>query len=114
MPGMQSAEASPRHIGTGQDSEQVELFCRVCDPVDEDIEDGVEEEAEVQWPLRDPGMPTRREVLEQNLAHELGRDETTEGDGIVDNPDKVEDESQTVSVMQESECRSVWNYAVER
>ena len=50
-------------IMTGQDGEQEELFCRVCDPVDEDIEDEAEEEAEVQRPLRDPGMPTRREVL---------------------------------------------------
>ena len=32
-------------IGAGQDGEQEELFCRVCDPVDEDIEDEVEEEA---------------------------------------------------------------------
>ena len=52
-----------------QDGEQEELFCRVCDPVDEDIEDGAEEEAEVQGPLRDPGMPTRREILEHNLTH---------------------------------------------
>ena len=146
-------------IGAGQDGEQEELFCRVCDPVDEDIEEGAEEEAEVQRPLRDPGMPTRREVLEHNLTHmpprpwcphcvkgkgkdtpsltlkgtfaeslvprvrldycfltenELGRDETTEGDGVVDNPDRIEEESQTVLVMQESETRSIWSYAVER
>ena len=56
-------------VVTDQDGEQEELFCRVCDPVDEDIEDGAEEEAEVQRPLRDPGMPTRREVLEHNLTH---------------------------------------------
>ena len=44
-------------IGAGQDGAQEELFCRVCDPVDEDIEEGAEEEeAEVQRPLRDPGM----------------------------------------------------------
>ncbi len=109
--------------------------------------------------LRDPGMPTRREILEHNLTHmpprpwcphcikrkgkdtpsltlkgtfaeslvprvrlddclltenELGRDETTEGDGVVDNPDRIEEESQTVLVMQESETRSIWSYAVER
>ena len=34
-------------IGTDQDSEQEELFCRVCDPVDEDIGDEAEEESEV-------------------------------------------------------------------
>ena len=56
-------------IATDQDSEQEELFCRVCDPVDEDIEGEAEEEAEAQRPLRDPGMPTRREVLEHNLTH---------------------------------------------
>ena len=145
-------------IGTDQDGEQEELFCRVCDPVDEDIGDEAEEESEVQRPLRDPGMPTRREVLEHNLTHlpprpwcphcvkgkgkdtpsltlkgslaeslvprisldycflaenELGRDETTEGDAVIDNPDKVEGDSQTVLVMQESECRSVWSYAVD-
>ena len=113
----------------------------------------------MQRPLRDPGMPTRREVLEHNLTHmpprpwcphcvkgkgkdtpsltlkgafaeslvprvrldyclltenELGRDETTEGDGVVDSPDRIEEESQTVLVMQESETRSIWRYAVER
>ena len=46
--------------------------------------------------------------------NELGRDETTEGDDVGDNPDRVEDESQMVVVMQESECRSVWSYAVDR
>ena len=56
-------------IGTHQDGEQEELFCRVCDPVDEDIGDEAEEESEVQRPLRDPGTPTRREVLEHNLTH---------------------------------------------
>ena len=146
-------------IGTDQDGEQEELFCRVCVPVDEDIGDEAEEESEVQRPLRDPGMPTRREVLEHNLTHlpprpwcphcvkgkgkdtpsltpkgsfaeslvprirlaycfltqnELGRHETTEGDEVVDNPDRVESESQTVLVMQESECQSVWSYADDR
>ena len=52
-----------------QDGEQEVLLCRVCDPVDEDIEDGAGEETEVQRPLRDPGMPTRREVIEPNLTH---------------------------------------------
>ena len=134
-------------IGTDQDGEQEELFCRVCALVDEDMEDGAEEEAEVQRTLRDPGMSTRREVLEHNLTHmpprpwyphcvkgegkdtpsltlkgsfaeslvprirldyyflteiELGRDETTEGDDVVDNPDRVEDESHKVLVRQES------------
>ena len=36
-----------------------------------------------------------------------------EGDEVVDNPDTVEGESQTVLVMQESECRSVWSFAVD-
>ena len=45
--------------------------------------------------------------------NERGRDETTEGDVVIDNPDKVEGDSQTVLVMQESECRSVWSYAVD-
>ena len=45
---------------------------------------------------------------------ELGRDETTEGDGVVDNSDRIKDESQTVLVMQESETRSIWSYAVKR
>ena len=56
-------------VVTDQDGEQEELFCRVCDPVDGDIEDEDEEEAEVQRPLRDPGMPTRLEILELNLTH---------------------------------------------
>ena len=46
--------------------------------------------------------------------NELGRDETTEGDEVVENPDKIEGDSQTVLVMQESECHSVWSYAVDR
>ena len=46
--------------------------------------------------------------------NELGRNETTEGDRVVDNPDRIEDEFQTVLVMQESETRSIWSYAVER
>ena len=48
---------------TEPDGEQEKLFCRVCDPVDEDIKADAEEESEVQQPLRDQGMPTRREVL---------------------------------------------------
>ena len=54
---------------TERDSEQEEICCRVCDPVDEDIEAEAEEGSEIQRPLRDPGMPTRREVLEHNLTH---------------------------------------------
>ena len=46
--------------------------------------------------------------------NELGRDETTEADEVVDNSDRVEGESQTVLAMQESECRSVWSYTVDR
>ena len=54
---------------TERDSEQEEMYCRVCDPVDEDIEADAEEESEIQRPLRDPGMPTRREMLEHNVTH---------------------------------------------
>ena len=142
---------------TERDSEQDEIFCRVCDPVDEDIEADDEEESEVQRPLKDPGMSTRREVPEHDLTHmplrpwcprcvkgksketpslmlsgpvaenmmpricleycfltenELGRDESTEGDEVVENPvenpDKIDGESQTVLVIQESECSSIW------
>ena len=46
--------------------------------------------------------------------NEPGRDETTQGDEAVENQNKIEGESQTVLVMQESECRSVWSYAVDR
>ena len=45
------------------------LFCRVCDPIDEDLGEEAEEEAEIQRPLRDPGMPTKREIAEHNLSH---------------------------------------------
>ena len=44
----------------------------------------------------------------------LGRDETTEGDEVFENPDRVDGESQTLQAMQESECRSAWSYAVDR
>ena len=54
---------------TERDSEQEDIYCRVCDPVGEDIEAEAEEESEIQRPLRDHGMPTRREVLEHNLTH---------------------------------------------
>ena len=50
---------------TERDGEQEEMFCRVCDPVD----DEAEEESEAQRPLPNPGMPTRREILEHNLTH---------------------------------------------
>ena len=36
---------------TERDSEQEEMYCRVCDPVDEDIEAEAEEESEIQGPL---------------------------------------------------------------
>ena len=36
---------------TERDSEQEEIYCRVCDPVDEDIEADAEEESEIQRPL---------------------------------------------------------------
>ena len=45
--------------------------------------------------------------------NELGRDETAEGDAVVESLDKIECDSQTVLVMQESECLSVWSYAVD-
>ena len=36
-----------------------EMFCRVCDPVDGDIDDKAEDEAEAQRPFRDLVMPRR-------------------------------------------------------
>ena len=48
---------------------QEELFCRMCDPIDEEIDEEAEQEAEVQRPFRDPGMPSRNEILEHNLTH---------------------------------------------
>ena len=45
--------------------------------------------------------------------NELGQGETVDDDGAGDNPDRIEEESQTVLVMQESETRSIWSYAVE-
>ena len=45
------------------------LVCRVCDPIDEELDEEVEEEAERQRPFRDPGMPSRQEILEHNLTH---------------------------------------------
>ena len=44
---------------------------------------------------------------------ELGQSETVDDDGAGDNPDRIEEESQTVLVMQESKTRSIWSYAVE-
>ena len=35
-------------VVTDQDGEQEELFCRVCDTFEKEIEDGAEEEMEVQ------------------------------------------------------------------
>ena len=46
--------------------------------------------------------------------NETGRDETQEGDEDKEEPDKADGDTQTVLVMQESECRSVWSYAVDR
>ena len=63
-----SGEAIDDNVTEG-DGEQEKFFCRVCEPVDEDIDADAEEESEVQRPLRDPGMPTRREVLEHDLTH---------------------------------------------
>ena len=45
---------------------------------------------------------------------ETGRDEIQEGDEDKEESDKTEGETQTVLVTQESECRSVWSYAVDR
>ena len=135
-----------------------EFFCRVCDPVDEDLDEEAEEEAEAQRPLRDPGMPSRKEYIEHCLTHipprpwcphcvkGKGKDtpslklvgqfaeslvprirldygfltETADGeveahraedaDEVIE---KLEENSQTFLVMQESECKSVWSYAVE-
>ena len=143
----------------GQWAEE-EISCRMCDPVDEDIGDEAEEEAEMQRPLRDPGMPTRREILEHNLTHipprpwcphcvkGKGKDSPslrlkgvyaeslvprvrmdycflteniveTDGEGQVEDDDQEvtgteSGNKQTVLVMQESECRSVWSYAVDK
>jgi hypothetical protein len=127
---------------------QEEPHCRVCDPVDEDIDDEVEQEAEVQRPFRDPGAPSKNEILEHNLTHipprpwcphcVRGKSKdspslrltgqfaenlvprirldycflTESDDGEVQ--EEQIDNKQTVLVMQESECRSVWAYAVDR
>ena len=40
-----------------QECEQEELFCRVCDPVDEDIEDGAEEETGCSGRCATPACP---------------------------------------------------------
>ena len=45
--------------------------------------------------------------------NETGRDETQEGDEDNEESDKTDGETQTVLVMQESECRSVWSYVVD-
>ena len=45
---------------------------------------------------------------------ETGRDETQEGAEGKEEPDKTDGETQTVLVMQEFECRSVWGFAVDR
>ena len=63
-----SGEAIDNDV-TERDNGQEEIYCRVCGPVDEDIEAEAEEESEIQRPLEDPGMPTRREILEHNLTH---------------------------------------------
>ena len=55
--------------GAMKEQEEMELICRVCDPLDEDLDDEAEEEAEPQRPFRDPGVPTKREIAEHNLTH---------------------------------------------
>ena len=53
-------------------------------------------------------------------AHQLpeiqkpGSDFGREGDEDTEESDKTDGDTQTVLVMQESECRSVWSYAVDR
>ena len=56
-------------MGSRERETQEESTCRECDPMDEEIDDEAEEEAEPQRPLRDPGMPSPREVIEHNLSH---------------------------------------------
>ena len=46
--------------------------------------------------------------------NETGRDEIREGDEDMEEPDKADGDTQIVLVMQESECRSVWSYAVDK
>ena len=46
--------------------------------------------------------------------NETGRDESREGDEDEEESDKTDGDTQTLLVMQESECRSVWSYAVDR
>ena len=45
---------------------------------------------------------------------ESGRDETREGDEDQEEQIGTDGDTQTVLVMQESECRSVWSYAVDK
>ena len=59
-------------------------------------------------------MPRIRLDYSFLAENEFGRDETTEGDEVAENPDKIEGESQTVLVMQDSGCRSVRSFAVDR
>ena len=51
-------------------------------------------------------------IPEFDTENETGGDETQEGDDDKEEPDKADGDTQTVLVMQESECRSVWSYAV--
>ena len=48
------------------------------------------------------------------MAHKTGRDETQEVDEDKEDSDKPDCVTQTVLVMQVSECRSMWSYAVDR
>ena len=142
-------ESEERHEG------QEEPQSRACDPVDDDgNDDEEEEEAETQRPLRDPGMPSHREVTEHNLTHIpprpwcphclrgkgkdspslrlsgqfseslvprirldycfLSENRNGEEAGEAEATDAQNENRQTVLVMQESECRSVWAYAVDQ
>ena len=47
---------------SGQEEQEEVPLCEECEP--EDAEDGAEEESERQRPFRDPGMPAREEIEE--------------------------------------------------
>ena len=126
--------------------------------IEDNVDGEAEEEAEVQRPFRDPGMPTQQEIAEHCITHLPPRpwcphclrgkgkdtpslrlkgqfaeslvprvrldyafltenvgDQADNGAEAVDGAgdDVATENSQTILVMQESECRSVWSYAVD-
>ena len=64
----QEEVGSKEEMHDGEETE--ELRCKPCDPVGEEIVDEeVQEEAEVQRPVTDPGQPTQAMIDEHDLTH---------------------------------------------